>query len=162
MSTSISIIIVSAVILLGIVLLLVELFLLPGITIAGIAGSLVLIGGVIYAYAHLGNTGGNITLATTAAVLTVSFVWLVKSKSLRKIALKTEITESVDNADLKKIKPGDIGISLSRLNPIGKVMINDIILEGKSMDGELIDEDIEIEVMKVESNNVAVIKRQNS
>ena len=45
----------------------------------------------------------------------------------------------------EKIKAGDVGKSLTRLNPIGKVMVNDIVLEGKSSVG-FIDENSEIVV----------------
>ena len=45
-----NLIIVAALVILGVVLLLIEFFLLPGISIAGIGGAIFMIGGVIYAY----------------------------------------------------------------------------------------------------------------
>lgn len=159
MSITISIIIVAVVILLGILFLLAEFFLLPGISIAGIAGGIFMLGGVIYAYLYLGNMGGNITVAVSALAFGISFVWLLKSKSLQKIALNAEITGSVDNSSLKKIHPGDEGITISRLNPIGKVMVNDEVVEGKTADGELIDEDTHIEVVLIDSYNI-IVKRK--
>ena len=92
-------------------------------------------------------------------MLAGAFVWLVKSKSLQKIALTADITETVDNSELKSLKKGDTGVAVSRLNPIGKVMVNDVVVEGKSFDGEFIDEDAEIEVVRVETYNVAVRKK---
>lgn len=153
-----NLIIVAALVVLGIILLLIEFFLLPGISIAGIGGAIFMIGGIIYSYIYLGSTAGNITLALSLILLALAFVWLLKSKSLRKIALTTDITETVDNSDLKSLNPGDRGIAISRLNPIGNVMINDVTVEGKSFDGELIDEDTEIEVVRVETYNVLVKK----
>lgn len=161
MSLTISIVIVASIILLGILFMLIEFFLLPGISIAGVAGALFLLGGIIYAYLYLGNTGGNITLATAALAFGISFIWLLKSKSLRKIALNTEINESVDNSDLRKIHVGDCGVTVSRLNPIGKVMVNNVVVEGKNADGEWIEEDTEIEIVKIESYNVLVTRKQN-
>lgn len=154
-----NLIIVAALVLLGVVLLLIEFFLLPGISIAGIGGAVFMVGGVIYSYIYLGSTAGNITLALSLILLASSFVWLVKSKSLRKIALTTDITETLDNSELKSLQPGDTGIAVSRLNPIGNVMVKDITVEGKSFDGELIDEDTEIEVVRVETYNVLVKKK---
>ncbi|HBG41360.1 MAG TPA: hypothetical protein DDW85_08095 [Porphyromonadaceae bacterium] len=151
-----NVIIVIAVVALGILFLLIEIFLLPGISIAGAAGGIFLIGGIVYAYLFLGSTSGNITLATSLLVLGIAFVGLVKSKSLRRIALNTDIKETVDNSDLKQIQKGDIGVTMSRLNPIGKVMIREVIVEGKSFDGEFIEEDTEIEVVKVDTYNVLV------
>jgi len=45
------------------------------------------------------------------------FVWLLKSKSLRKISLDTNIESTVDNTNLQKMAVGDTGIAISRLNP---------------------------------------------
>lgn len=154
-----NLIIVIAVVALGIIFMLIEIFLLPGISIAGIAGAIFLIGGIVYSYMFLGNTVGNITLASSAVLLGGSFVWLLKSNSLRKIALETNIEETVDNSDLKKLQAGDFGVAISRLNPIGKIMVNDVVVEGKSFDGEFINEDEEIEVVKVETYNVLVKKK---
>lgn len=151
-----NVIIVAVLIVLGILLLLIEFFLLPGISIAGVGGVIFMVSGVIYSYIYLSSTAGNITLALSLILLALAFVWLLKSKSLQKIALTADIRETVDNSDLKSLQPGDTGITVSRLNPIGKVMINDITVEGKSFDGELIDEDTEIEVVRVESYNVTV------
>lgn len=151
-----NLIIVAALVVLGVVLLLVEFFLLPGISIAGVGGAIFMVGGVIYSYIYLGSTAGNITLALSLLMLALAFVWLLKSKTLQKIALTADINETVDNSELRSLKPGDTGLAVSRLNPIGKVMINDITVEGKSFDGEFIDEDAKIEVVKVETYNVLV------
>lgn len=151
-----NLIIVAALVVLGVVLLLVEFFLLPGISIAGVGGAIFMVGGVIYSYIYLGSTAGNITLALSLLMLALAFVWLLKSKTLQKIALTADINETVDNSELRSLKPGDTGLAVSRLNPIGKVMVNDITVEGKSFDGEFIDEDAKIEVVKVETYNVLV------
>ncbi len=158
------IIIVSIVVLLGIFFLLAEIFLLPGITVSGIAGFIFLVGGIAYSYMYMGTRAGNFTLVISSFLLMGSFLYFIKSKSLRRIALTTNIDSTVDNSDLKKIKVGDIGITRSRLNPIGNVYINDFTVEAKSMDGEMIDEDTEVEVIKVEWSNiiVSIKKTQNS
>jgi membrane-bound ClpP family serine protease len=148
--------IVVALILLGILFMLVEIFLLPGISIAGIAGTIMLIGGILYAYLFIGNTAGNITVAASAVAMGTSFFWLLKSKSLRKISLETNIESKVDNSDLAKISVGDTGVALSRLNPTGKVMVNDLTVEGKSFNGEFIDEDEKIEVVRIDTYQIQV------
>lgn len=154
------IIVVIAVILLGILFMMIEIFLLPGISIAGIAGAIFIVGGIAYSYMFIGNTAGNITLAASAVSLGGAFVGLLKSKSLRKISLDTNIENTVDNSNLLKMSVGDTGSTISRLNPIGKVLVNDVEAEGKSFDGEFIEEDTEIEVVKVETYNVLVKRKQ--
>lgn len=156
---TLDLIIVIAVIALGVLFMLIEIFLLPGISIAGIAGAIFLIGGIVYAYIFLGTSAGNITIAAASLALGGTFFWLIKSKSLRKISLEANIEGKVDTGNLQKINAGDTGISLSRLNPIGKVMVNDVEVEGKSFNGELIDEETEIEVVKVNTYNILVKRR---
>lgn len=158
---TLDLIVIIAVILLGVVFMLIEIFLLPGISIAGIAGAIFLIGGIIYAYIFQGSTVGNITLAGATVLMGGSFFWLLKSKSLRKISLDTNIEGKVDTSYLQQIAVGDTGVAVSRLNPIGQVLINDIEAEGKSFDGEFIDEDTEVEVVKIETYNV-LVKRKES
>lgn len=155
-----NLIIVALVILLGIIFLLAEIFLLPGMTISGIAGLIFLVGGIAYAYMYIGTLAGNLTLIISAFLILGSFLYFIKSKSLRRISLKTNIDSKVDTSDLKKINVGDEGITQSRLNPIGKVFINDLTVEAKSINGEMINEDTEVIVNKVEWSNILVSKKE--
>ena len=156
-----NIIIVTLVILLGIIFLLAEIFLLPGITISGIAGFIFLIGGIAYAYMYMGTMAGNMTLIISAFLIMGSFLYFIKSKSLRRISLTTNIDSKVDMSDLQKIKVGDVGITQSRLNPMGKVFINDLTVEAKSIDGQMIDEDTEVIVKKIDWANIIVSIKTN-
>lgn len=153
-------ILVTLIILLGVIFLLAEIFLLPGLTVSGIAGLVFLIGAVIYAYVYIGTVAGNFSLVISAFLVLGSFLYLVKSKSLRRISLNTNIDSKVDTSDLQKIKVGDIGTTQSRLNPIGKVYINDLIVEAKSIDGEMIEEEIEVIVKKVDWSNIHVTRKE--
>ena len=156
-----NLIIVTLVVLLGIIFLLAEIFLLPGITISGIAGFIFLVGGIAYAYMYIGTMAGNLTLIISALLIMGSFIYFIKSKSLRRISLNTNIDSKVDNSDLKKINIGDEGITQSRLNPIGKVFINDLTVEAKSIDGQMIDEDTKIVVNKVDWSNILVSRKES-
>ena len=157
-----NLIIVTLVILLGIIFLLVEIFLLPGITVSGIAGFIFLVGGIAYAYMYMGTVAGNLSLVIAGLLLAGSFIYFIKSKSLRRISLTTNIDSKVDTSDLAKINIGDEGITQSRLNPIGKVFINNLTVEAKSINGELIDEDTEVVVNKVEWSNILVSKKEKN
>ena len=159
---SLELIIVIALISIGVAFLLIEIFLLPGTTFAGFAGAGFLLAAIVYAFVAMGTTAGNITIAASAVALGGTFLWLVKSKTLRKIGLKTAIEESVDNSYLRQVSVGDTGIALSRLAPIGKVKIGDTEMEGKSFDNEFIEEEAEIEVVKVDSMNVLVKRIESS
>ena len=145
---------------LGIILILAEIFLLPGITVAILGGAIFIGGGLYYAYSHLGLQGGNIALAVSIITFIVTFVWLIKSKAINKIGLDTNIESSVaDETIMSAIKEGDEGITISRLNPIGKVKIGTTAIEAKTL-GDFLDEDVEIVVLKVYPTQV-VVKPQN-
>lgn len=147
--------------LLGLVLILVEIFLIPGVTVTIILGAGFLAGGVYYAFAHLGMTAGVITLVVSALALTVAFVYLVKSKALDKtIALNADIDSTVASDDSSFVKEGDEGVTLSRLNPIGKVKVNGVTMEGKTL-GEFLDEDKPIVVVKVSKMQLLVKIKEN-
>lgn len=153
---SFEIIVLALIILLGIIFLLAEIFLLPGLTVSGIAGFMFLAGGITYAYISLGAMAGNLSLLISIFLLMGSFLYFIRSKSLKIISLNTNIDSKVDTSDLQKIKTGDIGTTQSRLNPIGKVYINNLTVEAKSINGEMIEEDTEVIVKKVERTNILV------
>lgn len=144
----------------AIFLILAEIFLLPGITIAGISGALFAIGGVAYAYA-VGATVGNVTLGSSIVVFGGIFLWLLRSNSFRRVSLKTDIESTVTSPRDLDLKPGDEGITLSRLAPIGKARFNHITVEAKST-GEFIDENMPVTILRVDGYNVIVETKNDS
>ena len=139
----------------GILLILAEIFLIPGLTLAAVAGAAFSIGGVYYAFRYLGTTAGIVTLISVIVFIGIAFVYLVKSKALDRIALKTDISSTVAAKELPDISVGDKGISVSRLNPIGKVRVNNITMEAKTLSG-FIDENTPVTVIKVFSTQLIV------
>ena len=138
----------------AILLILAEIFLLPGITLAGIGGAIFAIGGVVFVYT-VGIWVGHLTLSLSIIAFGIIFAWLLRSRSFNKIALKTDIDSKLTSSRDLGIEPGDEGITLSRLAPIGKARIKGINVEAKSQD-ELIDENTPIVVIRVDSYNVIV------
>lgn len=142
-------------IVLGIILLLIELLIIPGISVAGIAGFLCLIAGVIASYIFLGEKTGHLILLGSVILSVIVIIFTFQTKTWKKMGLSTEINSKVTPFETDKIKAGDNGKSITRLNPIGKVIINDIVCEAKSMGG-IIDVNADIEVVKVNSTQVIV------
>ena len=60
----------------AIVLILLEIFMLPGITVAGVGGFLFAAGGLFYAYS-VSTPVGNVTLAISLLVFAASFVFQI-------------------------------------------------------------------------------------
>jgi len=149
------ILIVIVLCLIGIILILVEIFLIPGLTITAIAGAAFSIGGIYYAFRNLGATAGIITLLLLITIIAIAFIYLIKSKALDSIALKTNLKSTVADKELSGISEGDTGISVSRLNPMGKVRVNNITMEAKTLGG-FIDENTAIKVIKVSPSQLIV------
>ena len=149
------ILIVIVLCLIGIILILVEIFLIPGLTITAIGGAAFSIGGIYYAFRNLGTTAGIITLLLVIAIIGAAFVYLIKSKALDRIALKTNIKSTVADKETLDISVGDTGVSVSRLNPMGKVRVNNITMEAKTLGG-FIDENTAIKVVKVSPSQLIV------
>lgn len=146
---------------LAIGLMLMEIFLLPGITVAGVGGVIFAVGGIAYAYMHVGVMAGNIALAASLVTFAVLFIWLVRSRALDRIALKTDIDGKLVTPTQQGIHPGDEGITLSRLNPMGKIKVNGVTTEGKSL-GEFIAEDTPVVVFRVEMNTIIVKPKESN
>lgn len=148
------ILIITFLMVVAIMLMLLEIFMFPGITIASVGGFIFATGGLIYAYS-ISTWVGNVTVAISLLAFVISFIWLLRAKSFNRVALKTDISSKLVSSRDLGIKPGDKGLTLSRLAPIGKARINGIIIEAKSID-ELIDENTPIEVIRVDGYNVIV------
>lgn len=153
------IIIIAFLIIVAILLLLLEIFLLPGITIAGVGGFIFAIGGVIYAYT-VGATVGHITLVSSIITFGAAFFWLLRSKSFNRVALKADVDSKLVSSRELGIEPGDEGVTLSRLAPIGKALIKGITVEAKST-GEFIDEETPVTVIRVDGYNVLVEQKES-
>jgi len=138
-------------------LLLAEIFLLPGITIAGIAGALFAIGGITFAYS-IGMMVGNITLGSSIVAFSAVFLWLMRSNSFHRVSLKTNIESTVESPRNMDLKIGDEGVTLSRLAPIGKARFHNITIEAKSTN-EFIDEHTPVVIIRIDGYNVIVEKK---
>lgn len=156
-----SITVIIILILLGILLFIIEFLLVPGITVAGIGGAILIVGGVIMAYHNHGSTVGNFTLLGTALISFLTIFFILKSGTWRKIMLKKDISGKVNVVDQTgtEVKIGDMGKTVTRLNPMGKVVINGNYFEAQSLN-LYIDQNTDIEVIKVLSNKL-VVKLKN-
>jgi len=135
-------------ILLGLFLLVLEFFVLPGITFAGVGGTLFMGVGIFMAYGEFGTVGGNVTLVATLAVMVLAIVWSLRSGTWNKLMLNASVDGQVEVKEDKDICVGDEAVSITRLNPVGKASVNNIIIEARCP-GHFVDENTILEVQKV-------------
>ena len=140
-------------IVLGLLFLVAELLLFPGLSIGGIL-ALVCYGGAIwYAFDSLSVTAG---VWTVAVVLMLSLLTL-RAKTWQRLTLKQEIDSVSMPKPENEVAIGTLGVTISRLAPMGKVSINGKIYEAKSTD-VMIDQKQYVEVVGFENFNVIVKK----
>jgi membrane-bound ClpP family serine protease len=118
-------------IILGVFLLIVEFLLVPGITIAGIGGIALIIAGVFFAYHDHRVVTGHYTLLGTFILLIATTLYVFRAKTWKRITLEDDIDSKVDNIPENTISKGDVGKTISRLAPIGKIEIKGLYLEAK-------------------------------
>ena len=147
-------------ILLGIILLLVEFLVIPGITIAGILGTLLIIGGVFSGYYYHETPTGHYILAGSLGALIIIFSFAFKTNTWKRFGLKSSIDSRVGEIDEEKVKVGDEGKSISRLTPMGKAIINTEVFEVRTT-GNVIDPNKDIIVKKIEGNKIIVELKTN-
>jgi membrane-bound ClpP family serine protease len=141
-------------ILLGLLLLLIEFAVIPGVTIAGIGGFLLLAGSVYIAFSSYGTLAGFITLAIVLIVSPTMIYYLFQSRTGKKMILEKNIDGKVDLIS-EKISVGDKGKTIGRLAPMGKIKVNGEVVEAQST-GAYIDQNTEIKVLKIVSNKIIV------
>lgn len=142
-------------IVLGIILFYVEFLIIPGVTIAGIAGAILVVLGVYFGYKEYGIPVGHYILGSTAIVSIFSVVIMLRSKTWEKIALKAKIDGKTSSSLEAEVNPGDTGETVTRLNPYGKVLINNKFYEAKTTNS-YIDSKTKIEVKKIDRSHLIV------
>jgi membrane-bound ClpP family serine protease len=148
--------IIGVLIAVGFLFLLLEVLVLPGTNIAGVLGFVLLAVGIWQAFAVYGGMAGTITLLVTLVLSFITLYYALKSKTWKRAALSKNIESRVNLVD-EKIKPGDKGKTISRLAPMGKAEFGGEFVEVKTM-SQFIDPDVDIEIVKIENNQIIVKK----
>ena len=149
-----NILIILFLIFLGIVLLLIEFTILPGITIAGVGGFLLFAYSIYLAFTSYGTLAGFLTLGFVMIVAPTIVVFFFKGKTGKKLVLDTIVTGVANQID-DKIKVGDIGTTIGRLAPMGKIKVNNEVVEVKST-GSFIDPGEKVRIIEIEKSLITV------
>jgi membrane-bound ClpP family serine protease len=142
-------------IVLGIVLLLIEVTILPGITVAGVGSFLVLVYSVYLAFTSYGSLVGFLTLAFVLIVSPLLVYYFFKGKAGKSMVLNTVITGIANEINPEKVKVGDIGVTIGRLAPMGKIKVNDEVVEVRST-GAFVNPGEKVRIIHIEKSMVTV------
>lgn len=146
--------ILSGLLLLGLVLLLVEFFLIPGTTVVGILGGLIMASAVVLAFYSQDTKTGMLFLIAAFLASVITVYAGLKVYSSNKLSVNSAI-DSKSYIQDDNVEVGSEGIALSDLRPNGKARINKMKYEVYSV-GEYIESGTAIEVDSVYDHKIYV------
>ncbi len=139
----------------GIILIILELIFVPGTTILGVLGFLMLLGGVVVSFASFGATTGWIVLVGTAIVGLISVIYSLKSGVWQRFSLKSQIDSRVNEHEKDHLQIGMRGKAVSDLRPVGTAEFEDKLYEVQT-NGNYLDSGKAIEIIKLSDNKIIV------
>ena len=145
---------VISLIIIGLLLMFAEILIIPGVGIAGILGVAAMAGSCVYAFLEIGQTAGVIVTAVNAVLLVVITIWVLRAKTWERLALATNI-DSKAIVPEAEVVPGAVGVTVTRLAPMGTARFGDLRLEVTAREG-IIDPGVEVEVVEVDGIKVYV------
>ena len=98
---------------------------------------------------------------TIAILLTILIIWyFMRSRTLDRMSLHTNIDATAPTEVDSTIQVGDVGTTLSRLNPMGRVLIGNTTAEARAID--FIEENTPVVVTKIERTTIFVEPKQQA
>jgi len=162
------------ILIIGVFLLGVEVFVLPGFGVAGIAGLLFIAAGLVLSFQgfvipdpelpweagllmnNLAHVLGSFLFAFFISLFMIRYVLPRFSKIIKGPYLDATLQQShVDVTTALGIRPGDRGIVYSFLRPSGKILINQKKIDAVTQ-GEFLDQGTEVVIDRIEPNRVIV------
>jgi membrane-bound ClpP family serine protease len=141
--------------LLGLLFLILEILVLPGTTVLGFAGGILMVIGVWVAFSLYGLTTGLYVLGGSSVVTIAAVVMAFRAGTWNRYTLHKKLTGQVNTFDQKVLAAGTIGVAVSRLAPMGKGEFNGEYYE-VTTNGEFVDATTKITIVAVSKNQIIV------
>lgn len=141
----------------GLLLFAVEVFLIPGISLAGIASGASILYAIYYAFSSLGTQAGFITLGASVVGIAGVTLWFMRSKTVDRLALNQTLNFKLNPLKGLDLQVGDTGVTITRLTLIGNAEIKGQRIEVQSADG-FIEEKTAIRISRID-NGVVYVQR---
>ena len=118
--------------LLALVLALIEILIVPGFGIAGLASMALALADVVVIYLALGPWWAMAAVGIGILVILITMRWLTRSKAIDRMSLHARIDSTNATTAQLSVKVGDTGKALTRLALVGNAEINGLVVEVKS------------------------------
>jgi membrane-bound ClpP family serine protease len=147
--------VISALILAGLLLIIAEIVFIPGTTVVGLLGVIFTIVGIVFSYKHYGSeTGFYVLMGTTLAAAGTLYLSFRKG-AWDKFSHQSSIDSKVNEGLADHLAPGEEGLAISALRPMGSAEFNGKIFEVKT-NGEFVDNGVKVRILKIRSNDILV------
>jgi membrane-bound ClpP family serine protease len=140
---------------LGAVLVMVEIILIPGTTLVGIAGMLFNLVGIYFGFEYFGATTGAVILVVALVANLVLVVYSFRMKAWERFSLKSIVEGKVNEGLHASLQVGQKGKALSALRPVGKAEFEGKTYEVRTI-GAYADRGVELEIIKLEPDRIIV------
>ena len=141
--------------LVGLVLLALEIFVVPGFSIPGIAGIGCLIYSSIKAWRDYGPWAGLAIIVVSFVAFVIAAVTFPKTRAAKRMTQTRNLKDDIGVDTSLAALVGKTGIAQTILRPSGTALIDDTPVSVVT-DGEFIDPNTPIRVLEVEGNRVVV------
>ena len=139
----------------GLSLIVAEIVFVPGTTLVGIVGFVLLVIGVSLSFRYFGTTTGWITASSTTVAFFLVFYLCFKANVWSRFSLNSKMESKVNEDELSGLEVGIEGVTLSSLRPIGKAELNHKVYEVKTF-GNYLDTGKKIKVVEILSHQIIV------
>jgi len=146
---------VTLLIVIGIILLILEIVFVPGTTVLGVLGFLLLGGGVYYSFVNFGQSVGYSVLGGTLLVSALAIGYSLKAGVWRRFSLKSSIDSKVNEHEQDTLSPGLHGKAISDLRPIGSAEFDDKLYEVQTT-GNYLEAGTAVQIIKMADNKIIV------
>lgn len=118
----------------GFILLILEFLVFPGVNVAGLVGFACVCFGIYLGYRFFGVRAGHWILLASAVGGCFITWYALRARTWKRLSLDSRIDSRVERVD-ESIKPGDVGVCIGRLAPMGKVKVGEHVVEALSESG---------------------------
>jgi len=153
-----SLLTILGIILVGVLLIIIEVIFIPGTTLVGILGTILIFYGLYISFTDLGAMYGVIISLCTVIIIASSIYYSIQKKVWKRYSLQTEIFGKVDNDKIKGLTIGQEGITISTLKPLGTAEFNNKRVEVSSLGGVFVEAKTRVRIINVKKGRVTIEK----
>ena len=146
---------VISLILFGLTLIVAEIIFVPGTTLVGVLGFIFLIIGIGLSFYYFGKDIGWITTGGAATASGLVLYYSFKANVWGRFALKSSNQSKVNEGELDGLAPGQEGVALSALRPVGKAEVAGRTYEVKTVGG-YVTTGTKVRIIQILSNQIIV------